>query len=291
MQRYLSPALEWDDVRVFLALYRARTMAQAAATLGVNTSTVSRRLVHLEEALDTVLFDRGRDGLRSTPAADDLLANAELVEHGVAQFASVAEGLERDVSGQVRVTCPPDVADVVVLPMLRGLLKTHPRLRVTLEPGEATVDLNRREADIALRVVRPTRGDLIVKRIMTVDWMPAASAAVVRRVSPLSDAAAVPWIGWSRFQAAPACRWIDGLNNVEPVLRSDSLTDPHRRGQGGDRCRAAARAEHRPLQAHPPRAARRAARATSGRAVRRHASRHCAKCRGCTRCGRRWSRT
>jgi DNA-binding transcriptional LysR family regulator len=216
--------LSWDDVRLFLVLYRSRTMTQAARALGVNASTVSRRLVILEEALDTVLFERGRDGLHPTPAADELLPTAEVVEQGVAQFANVADALERDVAGVVRVTCPPDVADVIVLPVLRVLLPKHPNLRVTLEPGETTVDLNRREADLALRIVRPTRGDLIVRRVMSVTWRLAATASLAKRLSPLGDLSAAPWIGWGeRMRSVPASRWLEAQAASGPVLRTDSM--------------------------------------------------------------------
>lgn len=198
-------------------------MGEAATSLGVDPSTVSRRLVLLEEALDTTLFDRGRDGLRLTEAAEDLLPQAELVELGVARFARAADRLERDISGHVRVTCPPDVADVVVLPALRGLMEKHPGLRLSLLPSEETVDLNRRDADLALRIVRPKRGDLVVKRVLTVEWHPAATKKVAARYAPLTDLAAVPWIGWGpRRRSTSVSRWLDATG-ADPAIRTDSI--------------------------------------------------------------------
>ncbi|HEU4533424.1 MAG TPA: LysR family transcriptional regulator, partial [Polyangiaceae bacterium] len=164
-----SPAphdpLPWDDVRLFLALCRSRTVGAAAGQLGVDASTVSRRLAALEQALAATLFDRGREGISPTKAAEDLLPVAEEIEAAMNRFASAAEGLEREVAGLVRVTCPPDVADMVVVPLLPELLGRHPALRVELIPGETVLDLTRREADVALRTVRPTRGDLVVTRL------------------------------------------------------------------------------------------------------------------------------
>ena len=125
--------MNWDDVRLFLALCRSRTVGGAAKSLGVDASTVSRRLAALEEKLAATLFDRGRDGTAPTKAAEDLMPVAEEIEQGVARFASAAEGLEREASGLVRITCPPDVADVVVAPLLRELLSRHPGLRVDLD--------------------------------------------------------------------------------------------------------------------------------------------------------------
>lgn len=223
MQETPAFPLPWDDVRLFLVLYRSRTMGEAATTLGVDPSTVSRRLAALEGALDTVLFDRGRDGLRPTEAAEALLPTAELVEDGVIRFAHAADGLERTVSGLVRITAPPDAADVIVLPMLARLLAQHPALEVALAPSEATLDLDRREADIALRVMRPSRGDLVVKRGLVTRFVPATSPALAARLGTVDDLEAVPWIGWQAMGSMPPARWLAERVRRAPVLRTDSL--------------------------------------------------------------------
>src|SRR5262249_55363555 len=106
--------LSWDDVRLFLALSRSRTVGQAARTLGIAASTAPRRLAALEEVLGATLFTRGRDGIEATKSAEDLLIAAEEVERGVARFANAVESLERDISGSVRITSPSDVAEVVI---------------------------------------------------------------------------------------------------------------------------------------------------------------------------------
>lgn len=216
----------WDDVRLFLALGRARTVGEAAKALGIDPSTVSRRLAALEEALGATLFSRSRDGITPTKAAEDLLPAAEEVERGVARFSNAVDTLEREVSGLVRMTCPGDVADVVVVPTLHELLAKHPRLRVALEPSESVVDLTRREADIALRVVRPTRGDLVMTRVATARWIAVASPELARRLGVLRAWGDAPWIGWSERHAnVPAARWLaEHGREVEPVLTSDSLT-------------------------------------------------------------------
>jgi DNA-binding transcriptional LysR family regulator len=219
-------SLPWDDVRLFLALCRARTVGEAAKALGIDPSTVSRRLAALEEALATTLFARSRDGITPTKAAEDLLAAAEQVEQGVARFTSAVDSLERDVSGLVRMTCPGDVADVIVVPMLRELLAKHPQLRVALDAGESVLDLTRREADIALRVVRPTRGDLVMTKLTTARWLAAASPELAARLGTLASWGDAPWIGWGEHTSAlPPARWLaEHAPDVDPVLRSDRLT-------------------------------------------------------------------
>jgi len=218
--------LSWDDVRLFLALCRARTVGNAARSLGVDASTVSRRLVALEQALDATLFDRGRDGITATKAAEDLLLVAEEMENAMLRFESAADGLERQVAGLVRMACPPDVAEVVVAPLLPELFARHPRLRLQLDAGEAVLDLTRREADLALRIVRPARGDLVVTRLRTIRWVLVAAPELARSLGTLRAWADAPWVGWGeRLASLGPARWFAAhVRDTEPMVRSDGLT-------------------------------------------------------------------
>jgi DNA-binding transcriptional LysR family regulator len=221
----LRDDLRWDDVRLFLALCRSRTVGEAGKSLGIDASTVSRRLVAMEEALAATLFDRGRDGIAPTKAAEDLMPVAEEIEQVMTRFANAAEGLEREVSGVVRVTCPPDVAAVVVAPLIGELVERHPALRVELHPAEAVLDLTRREADIALRTVRPTHGDLVITRLTTARWVVAASPQLARDLGTLRAWNGARWVGWGeRLANIGPARWLSKhAKGIEPVVRSDSL--------------------------------------------------------------------
>ena len=221
----MQQPIPWDDVRLFLGLARAKTVRHAAKALGVDASTVSRRLVLLEEALNTVLFDRSRDGIAPTKAAEDLLPVAEEIEAVMQRFATAVEGLEREVSGRVRITCPADVAEVIVAPLLRELRAKHPQLAFDLDSGEAVRDLTRREADLALRTVRPTSGDLVVTRLTTMTWVVAAAPRLAKELGTLKRWADAPWVGWGEGLArlAPA-RWHAAHVGGEPAVRSDSLS-------------------------------------------------------------------
>ena len=216
--------MQWDDVRLFLALHRARTVGAAARVLGVDPSTVSRRLGALEETLAATLFDRGREGIAPTEAAERLLPVAEEIEAAMTRFTTAAEGLEREVSGRVRIACPADVAEVVLVPLLPRLLAHHPALSIELDPGETTVDLTRREADLALRTVRPVRGDLVVTRLRNVSWAVAAAPKLAREIGTLRRWTDAPWIGWGeRLASIAPARWLARNVSREPVLSSDSL--------------------------------------------------------------------
>lgn len=223
MQRHST--LPWDDVRLFLALARSRTVGEAARALGVDASTVSRRLVTLEQVLGTTLFDRGRDGVEPTEAAERLLPVAEVIEESMSRFALEADGLERSPSGLVRIACPPDVAEVVVAPLLPELCRRYPALRVEIDPGEAVVDLTRREADLALRTVRPARGDLVTTRLAVTRWVLATTPKRARALGTLRAWTDAPWIGFGeRLQGTPPARWLaTHAPDVEPVVRTDSL--------------------------------------------------------------------
>jgi DNA-binding transcriptional LysR family regulator len=217
--------LRWDDVRLFLALCRARTVASAAQTLGVDASTASRRLATLEEELGAVLFDRHREGITPTEAAENLMPVAEEIEAGMMRFANEAQGLEREASGLVRVACAPDVAVVLLLPLFKELLARHPRLRIEVEESTTPLDLTRREADLAVRVVRPVRGDLVVTRLMQARWVLAASPGLAASVGKLREWGDVPWISWTESNAhAPQPRWLaKHAREIEPILRTDSF--------------------------------------------------------------------
>ncbi|MCA9622995.1 MAG: LysR family transcriptional regulator [Myxococcales bacterium] len=226
MQRSSNPLdLPWDDVRLFLALCRARRLGDAARTLGIDTSTVSRRLSALEDAVGARLFDRGREGVAPTALGEKLRPAAEEVEERVAQFARVVDGFERDVEGTVTMTCPPDIAEVLIVPLLHELFARHPKLRLDLQPSEAVLDLTRREADLAIRVVRPTSGDLLVTKLGEVTWRAAGSEALVAELGALRQWEDTPWIGWGeRFAMATCARWLaERAPSVEPRLRSDSM--------------------------------------------------------------------
>ena len=227
MQRQASPdePLRWDDVRLFLALCRARTVGEAGRALSVDASTVSRRLSALESALNASLFDRNHEGISATKAAEDLLPVAEEMDAVMLRFAHAADGLEREVSGLVRIACPPDVANVVIAPLLRELFKRHPALRVEIAPGEAVIDLTRREADLALRTVRPAQGDLVITRLASVRWVLVASAELARELGTLRSWGDAPWVGWgARLSMVGPAKWLEShAKGVDPVVRSDSL--------------------------------------------------------------------
>jgi DNA-binding transcriptional LysR family regulator len=215
----------WDDALVLSALLREGTLSGAAARLGVNTSTIGRRLDALEAVLGGRLFDRSRDGVSPTALAERLGPHAEGLERSAASFVMAAAGREMLPEGEVRVTAPPGVAEHVVAPALPRLLARWPRLRITLDASVANADLSRREADLALRVVPPASGDLVTKKLAEVPEVLLASRAYSERIGVLRRLDQAQFITWADDLAhIPAAQWVARAVKPEAiVLRTSSI--------------------------------------------------------------------
>lgn len=201
--------VRWDDVRVFLAIHRHRTLAAAAARLGLDTSTASRRLAALEAALGVRLFDRTREGLLPARAAERVLAAAEAMETAHARLTRDASEIEAAAEGIVRVSTAPGMSSVFVAPLLGKLRRRHPRISIELDAAVRPRDLSRHEADLALRTVRSQGGDLVTTRLAAARWVAAASPAVAKRLGAIAAWSDVPWIAWDRDQELlPYARWV-----------------------------------------------------------------------------------
>lgn len=164
----------WDDLALLLAVARAGSFTSAARQLGIEQSTVSRRVQGLEEALGVTLFERRAKQSVLTPVGERLLRRAEAVEAEVQAFTDEARGTERDVRGRVRLALTESVAAYAVLPRVLPILrKEHPELSLELLTSYGVADLGHREAEIALRFFRPRSGDLVTSRIVTMQtaWL------------------------------------------------------------------------------------------------------------------------
>ena len=186
----------WDDVRVFLALLQARSLSGAGELLGVNASTVSRRLDALEAALTAHLFDRTPDGVLPTVEAEVLGPHAEAMERAANGFTLAAQGREITPEGEVRLTAPPGIVQYFLAPALPDLLLKHPRLRLHIDATVTYADLTRREADLALRMSRPVAGDLVVKLLGKLGGGVFGSTSYAVEIGILRRLDHARWITW-----------------------------------------------------------------------------------------------
>lgn len=213
--------LDWDQVRVFLAVARAGQLAGAAARLGLDVSTVSRRIDRLEDELGVHLFDRTREGTIPTAAAEAMLPAAEDMERGLAQFAAAVDAIETTAEGVVRLTVPPALADVFIAPLLARFYQRFPRVVVELDASMGYADLTRREADLALRATRPRSGDLIAVKLVSTPALPMTSPEYAAELGKLKRWSDARWIVHTADLAhIPTARWITAHVAAMPVLRT-----------------------------------------------------------------------
>ena len=147
----MSEAPSWDDLRVFLVLRREATFAAAARILGVDATTVSRRLARLEERLGAQLFQRTPDALVPTREAESIIDSVEHMERQAARVSSQVAGRDALVEGVVRIATTPQFARSFLIPRLGVLRAKYPLLAIEIVPGQRRADLTRDEADLALR--------------------------------------------------------------------------------------------------------------------------------------------
>jgi DNA-binding transcriptional LysR family regulator len=157
--------LAWDDLRIFLAVHRARSHAGAARTLRTASTTVGRRLAAIEAAIGARLFTRTPEGLAPSGAAQMLLPHAERVEAEVLEAERALSGADARPTGSVRVTTGDGFAALVVAPALPAFLAAHPGLTVEIRAEARALDLTRGEADVAVRLFRPRERSLVARRL------------------------------------------------------------------------------------------------------------------------------
>lgn len=154
---------DWERHRTFIAVLREGSLSGAARALGIAQPTARTRIAELEHALGVVLFTRAPDGLAPTDAALCLRPHAEAMEIAAAFARHATQGA--DVAGLVRVSASEMIAVEVLPPVIADLRRRHPALTVALSPSNRNEDLLRREADIAVRMVRPLQSALVAQRI------------------------------------------------------------------------------------------------------------------------------
>lgn len=216
--------MNWDDVRIFLAVARAGQILGAAKRLGLNHATVSRRVAALEESLNARLFRRLTTGSELTPAGEHFLAVAERMEGDMIAARAEIAGEGSDVSGTVRIGAPDGFGVAFLAQRLGALTEKYPQLQLQLVPVPRSFSLSRREADIAITVDRPTEGRLVAGKLVDytlglyasrayaeANGLPAKPDDLKRHrlvgyvsdlvISPTLDYATEVWPGWQSSYA------------------------------------------------------------------------------------------
>jgi DNA-binding transcriptional LysR family regulator len=199
----------WDDARLFLAIARNGTSRRAARSLGLNQSTVSRRLGQLEREAGVALFERRSTGFQLTDAGAEILSVAEDIEQKFALLDRHVLGRDVRLSGHIRISLP-DFAVPPLSPILTGFCRLYPEIELGVIVDNDYVNLTHRQADVALRLGQRAPEHLVGRRIARVGVAVYAAPAYLQGREEISDLALQDWIRWEEpFRGIPPERWFD----------------------------------------------------------------------------------
>jgi DNA-binding transcriptional LysR family regulator len=218
-------AVDWDDLKLALAVARGRGLSGGARLLKVNHATVFRRLNALEQGLGVRLFERFRDGYTATAAGERVVAMAERMEAEVIEASRALSGQDVRLEGPVRITTTEGLLPLLGLCM-PALTAANPLIVLELVIASATVSLGRREADLALRAMQEPRPELFGRKVGSLAYgIYAARPLAEQARGKRGGLAALPWVAPDEtvsFMAA--ARWMNEQMAAAPIAgRGNSL--------------------------------------------------------------------
>ena len=185
--------MDWNDLRYFAAVSRSGSLAGAARALGVNHSTVFRRIKSLERSLAVRLFDRTHDGYVLTAEGEEMMVTALGVEEAITGLDRRMSGKDYRLSGSIRVTTTDTIGSGFLQPHLHAFRQAYPGIELELVISNAFFSLSKREADIAIRPTRSPPEELVGRRLANLAWAVYAGVGYLethprpRRVEDLAD--------------------------------------------------------------------------------------------------------
>jgi DNA-binding transcriptional LysR family regulator len=163
-------SIPWDDFRLVKAIADTKSLTGAAAALNVNHSTVFRRLTDLEKRLGTVLFERHRSGYALTPAGDEMAQLAARMDDDVEAFALKLAGQSLIPTGELRVTTNDTLLVYLLMPVFAAFRRAYPTINLDIVLTNQTLNLSKRDADIAIRATDSPPETLVGRRICGLNW-------------------------------------------------------------------------------------------------------------------------
>ena len=220
---------DWSLWRSFSAVVKHGSLSAAARELGLSQPTLGRHIEALEAALDLSLFERTLSGLKANEAALRLYEPVAAAETALAQAAILAQGAQAEFSGTVRITASAVVSNYVLPSLLLPIRERYPAIAIETVPSDSAENLLLREADIAIRMFRPTQLELVTKKLGDIPIIACAHEDyLARRGTPASTAELYghDMIGFDRsdLMLTHANRMGLPLRREQFVLRTDSQT-------------------------------------------------------------------
>lgn len=188
--------LDWEDLKVFVALARGGSMRSAAAELRIHASTVARRLEQLEKKLGARLFDRGGANLVLTSSGEELRGYAQRVEEEIEGLELHLFGRDDRMAGPLRLSLPDVVATPFLLEDVARFAAQYPDVAIELLPSYEPVDLARRQADVAIRVTTTPPEHLVGRKLASYAMSVYASPAYLETHDPVNAPEKCAWVGW-----------------------------------------------------------------------------------------------
>lgn len=220
--------MNWDDLQFFLAVVRHRTYGSAGRRLGVDPTTVSRRVERLEGALSVSLFEAGPTGLNLTPEGQALLASAEDVERQILATREHLSGERSNLSGTVRISLSEGFATWIVAPQLPAFQTLHPGIKLEIVTTNGFLNPSKREADLAVMLARPSKGALVAGKLTDYTLGLYGSRKYLKTASPPKDIASLSGhvlVGYiPDFIYADELRYLNDVRSgLAPGLGSSSI--------------------------------------------------------------------
>ncbi len=219
--------MNWDDLRYFLAVAEARSLQGAARRLGVNHSTVFRRINRFEDTVGARLFERLADGYQLTAAGDELLEHAGRVGEEIDLLQLKVLGKDYRPSGKIRLTAPDNIAYEYLPRYLMAFSKRYSAITLEIVVGAESLDLTRREADIAVRATTNPPPHLVGRKVFSLQWSYYAAKTYLRRKGRPKDQQALAdhrIIGADgALRRIPAYRQLEAEHASEIVMTCSTL--------------------------------------------------------------------
>lgn len=206
---------DWEDLRHFLAVAQAGSLSGAARRLKVDHATVSRRLAALEAALQATLVERLPRSCRLTAVGEQVLDHAAQIEAGAFAIERTARGAQTQLQGKVVVSAPPVLAVHFLAKQVLTFQQRYPQLRLSIVSQVQQASLDRREADIAVRLLRPTQNSYVARRLGVMPYAMYASRDYAFRDEP----SAWGFIAYDPdYNEMPHQRWLHAAAGPRPIV-------------------------------------------------------------------------
>ena len=181
-------SFNWDNLKVFLAVARRQSALDAAQILGIDQSTISRRLHQLEKDIGSRLFDRSSQGHHLTSVGHRLLEHAEKLESTISSIESDIFDDSMALTGDIRLGATEAFGSYYLAPHLAHFCTRHPNISVELLPMPRNINLSKREADASVSIERPTVNHFVTSRLCDYRLLPYATADYLQQAAPIRKA-------------------------------------------------------------------------------------------------------